>query len=432
MIKNKLQKIWQNRLVKSVLLVASGTAGAQAIGMAFIPFITRTYGPEVYGMLGAFIALTGVLTTLAALAYPVAIVLPKSDNTAKALVKLSLLIAASISLVILIVLWLAGDWIMPRLAAASLIDFVFFIPLVMFLTACQDIAQQWLIRKKAFKGIANVSIAHSLFNYGSQALAGVYAPLAGVLISIHTLAIAIRSVLTAYIGKKVTVTSDIVKQENISLRKVAYEYRDFPLYRAPQVVLNAVSQSLPILMLTAFFGPASAGFYTLTRTVLSLPSTLLGSSVQSVFYPHFNEAVLASNKTLPLLIKATAALAAIGIWPFLIVILLGPFLFEFIFGEEWQEAGKYAQWLSVWLFFGLINRPSVSSIPVFRMQRWFLGYEVGSVILRAIAIYLGFFYFSSALTAIAVFSTVGAILNIYLIVSTFFAAKRFDQEQIAT
>ena len=158
MIKNKLQKIWQNRLVKSVLLVASGTAGAQAIGMAFIPFITRTYGPEVYGMLGAFIALTGVLTTLAALAYPVAIVLPKSDNTAKALVKLSLLIAASISLVILIVLWLAGDWIMPRLAAASLIDFVFFIPLVMFLTACQDIAQQWLIRKKAFKGIANVSI----------------------------------------------------------------------------------------------------------------------------------------------------------------------------------------------------------------------------------------------------------------------------------
>ena len=430
MIKHKLKVIWQNRLVKSVLVVASGTAGAQAIGMAFIPFITRTYGPEVYGMLGAFLALTGVLTTLAALAYPVAIVLPKSDSVAKALVKLSLLIAASISFVVFIFFWLAGDWIMPKLGAASLIHFMFFIPLVMFLTTCQGIAQQWLIRKKAFKGIANISIAHSLFNYGSQALAGVYAPIAGVLIGIHTLAIAIRSVLTGYIGKKVTETSDIAKQENVSLRKVAYEYRDFPLYRAPQVVLNAGSQSLPVLMLTAFFGPAAAGFYTLTGTVLSLPSMLLGSSVQSVFYPHFNETVLAKNKTLPLLIKATAVLAAIGVWPFLIVILFGPFLFEFVFGGEWQEAGRYAQWLSVWLFFGLINGPSVSSIPVFRMQRWFLGYEIGSVALRVIAIYIGFFYFSSALAAVAIFSAVGAGLNIYLIARTFLTAKQFDREQV--
>ena len=430
MIKNKLQKVWQNRLVKSVLMVASGTAGAQAIGMVLIPFITRTYGPEVYGTLGAFLALTSVLTTLAGLAYPIAIVLPKNDNAAKALVKLSLLIVTIISVVVLITLWLAGDWIMPKLAATSLMSFMFLIPVVMFLSACQEIAQQWLIRKKAFKGIANVSIVHSIVNNGSQAIAGIFAPLAAVLIGIYTLAIAFRVVLTSYIGKKVTNTADTVDQKKISLKEVAYEYRDFPMYRAPQVVLNSASASLPVLMLTAFFGPAAAGFYTLTRTVLGLPATLLGASVQSVFYPHFNDAVLAKNKTLPLLLKATGALAAIGIWPFLIVILFGPFLFEFVFGAEWREAGHYAQWLSVWLFFGLINRPSVSSIPVFRMQRWFLGYEIGSVSLRAGAIYVGFFYFSSALAAVAVFSIAGAILSILLTIKTFVTAKRFDQEQV--
>lgn len=430
MIRNKLQPIWKNRLVKNVLVVASGTAGAQAIGMAFIPFITRTYGPEVYGTLGAFIALTAVLTTLATLAYPIAIVLPENDNKAKALVKLSLLITTVMSLFVLVVLWLAGDWIIPKLGATSLINFIFFIPLVMFFTSCYDIAQQWLIRKKAFKGIAKVSIVHSFINYGSQALVGLYAPLAGVLIGIHTAAFAFRSLLTGYIGSKIAATSVTESQKNVSLKKVAYEYRDFPFYRMPQVVLNTVSQSLPILMLTTFFGPASAGFYTLTRTVLSLPSTLLASSVQSVFYPHFNEAVLAKDKTLPLLIKATLALALIGIWPFLIIILFGPLLFDFVFGQEWQTAGQYAQWLSVWLFFALVNRPSVSSIPVFRMQRWFLGYETVSVFLRTVAIYIGFSYFSSAVTAVAIFSIVGAILNIYLIISTFIVAKRFDQEQV--
>lgn len=427
MLKQKIKKTMQNRLVKSVLVVASGTAGAQAIGMLFIPFITRTYGPEIYGTLGAFIALTGVLTILAALAYPIAIVLPAKDNAAQALVKLSLLIAAAISLLVLIIVWLAGDWVIPKLGAESLINFKYLIPLVMFITACQDVSQQWLIRKKHFKAIANISIAHSIINYGSQALAGLYAPLSGVLIGIHATAIAIRSMLTGYAGRKLALDA-AAPQDKVLLRQVAYEYRDFPLYRAPQVVLNTASKSLPILMLTAFFGPAVAGYYVLTRTALSLPATLLGASVQSVFYPHFNEAVVAKKKTLPLLVKATLALAGIGIWPFLLVIVFGPFLFSLVFGQDWYQAGEYAQWLAVWSFFGLINRPSVSSIPVFRLQGWFLKYEIVSIVLRVLALYIGFFYFNDALIAVAVFSCVGALLNIYLISKTLLRAQHFDRE----
>lgn len=427
MIKNNLHKIFKNRLVKSVVVVASGTAGAQAIGMAFVPFITRTYGPEVYGALGAFIALTGILTALATLAYPVAIVLPKSDNRAKSLVKLSLLIAASISFLMLIVLLLVGEWLMPALGVSKLVNVMFFIPLVMFLMACQDISQQWLIRKKAFKGIAKVSITHSFVNYGSQALVGLYAPLALTLISVHTIAIGLRSVLTAYIGVKLTSVSDAKREEKISFKKIAYDYRSFPLYHAPQMVLNAVSQSLPILMLTAFFGPISAGYYTLTRTVLSLPSTLLGASVQSVFYPHFNEAVIEKKKTFPLMVKATLALAVIGGMPFLIIILFGPELFSLIFGLDWVHAGEYAQWLSGWLFFGLINRPSISSIPILGMQKWFLKYEIVSITLRILAIFLGFYYLSSDVASVAIFSVVGVGLNTYLIFRMFYAAKQLDK-----
>ncbi|GHA22931.1 lipopolysaccharide biosynthesis protein [Oceanisphaera arctica] len=431
MFKKQLKRMWRNRLVKSVLVVISGTAGAQAISMVFIPFITRIYGPEVYGILGAFIALTGVLTTLAALAYPVAIVLPKSDRTATALVKLSLLISATISLAVLGVLWLAGEWLMPKLGASNLIEFMFFIPLVMFLTACQDVAQQWLIRKKDFKNIANISIACSFINNGSKALVGMFSPLAGILIGAHALAIGIRMAFTGYIGKKIASIPNGEDQDNISLKRVACEYRDFPLYRAPQVVLNAASQSLPVLMLAAFFGPAHAGYYALTRTALGLPATLLGSSVQSVFYPHLNEAVLAKNKTLPLLIKSTVALASIGLWPFLIVIMFGPFLFEFVFGQEWQQAGQYAQWMSIWLFFFLISRPVISSIPVFRMQRWFLAYEVFSSFLRVVSIYYGFIYSTDALVSIAVYSVVSSLIYIYLAIKFFFVAREFDREQVS-
>lgn len=426
MLKKQLQKIWQNRLIKSVLVVASGTAGAQAIGMAFVPFITRTYGPEVYGTLGAFIALTGVLTTLAALAYPVAIVLPKSDSKAKALVKLSLLIAATISLLVFITLWLAGDWILPKVGAASLMGFMFFIPLVMFFSACQDISQQWLIRKKAFRGIANISIAHSIINYGSQALAGLYAPLAGVLIGIHSFSIAVRSLLTGFVGRKLINKEDADK---VPLKQVAYEYRDFPMYRAPQVVLNAASQSLPVLMLATFFGPAAAGFYTLTRTVLGLPSSLLATSVQNVFYPYFNEAVSEKKNAFYLLLRATIGLVIVGIWPFLIVIFLGPYLFGLLFGSEWVIAGEYAQWLSLWLFFNLINRPTISAIPILSMQKWFLKYEIFSLITRVASLFLGYLVFRSEISTIIIYSIASSLVSVMLLLKVLLTCQEKEKKQ---
>lgn len=56
MFKHRLQELLSGNLVRSVAIVATGTAGAQTIGLVFVPFITRTYGPEVYGEFGAFLA----------------------------------------------------------------------------------------------------------------------------------------------------------------------------------------------------------------------------------------------------------------------------------------------------------------------------------------------------------------------------------------
>jgi IS5 family transposase len=71
-----------------VAVVASGTAGAQAITMGFSPVITRLYGPEAFGLLGVFMAMVQVLVPAAALTYPIAIVLPKEDRDARVLARL--------------------------------------------------------------------------------------------------------------------------------------------------------------------------------------------------------------------------------------------------------------------------------------------------------------------------------------------------------
>lgn len=426
MIRTRLQKLWRNNLVKSVLVVASGTAGAQAIGIIFIPIITRIYGPEAYGVLGVFIALTTVLTVLSSLAYPVAIVLPRFDNIAKNLIKISIIIASFTSLIVFLFLWFAGTWILSLLGVENLIDFMYFIPLVMLITAFQEVSLQWLIRKKAFRETASISIMHSLINYGSQAFIGLYTPFISILITVHSTSLALRALLAEYFGRKFKSNDKII--ENETLMETLIKYKDFPLYRSPQMILYAVSQTIPVLMLTGLFGAIVAGHYTLTRTVLNVPVTLLGGSVQSVLYPSLNESFNTNEKTKPIIFKATLSLAALGLVPFAIVALWGPFLFGLIFGKEWTVAGNYAQWISFWMFFYLIERPAVSAIPIFKLQRWFLFFEVFSLISKFLLIFISFYFFRSEVKVIALYSLFNIFLSTVLIFKIFSVAARIDKK----
>ena len=56
--------------MRSVAVVTSGNAGAQAITLASAPFITRLYGPEAFGVLGAYMAVVTIASPVVALAYP--------------------------------------------------------------------------------------------------------------------------------------------------------------------------------------------------------------------------------------------------------------------------------------------------------------------------------------------------------------------------
>ncbi|MBE0440418.1 MAG: oligosaccharide flippase family protein [Gammaproteobacteria bacterium] len=200
-----------------------------------------------------------------------------------------------------------------------------------------------------------------------------------------------------------------------TLKQLARRHIDFPLLRTPQNLINAFSQSLPILLLSTYFGASSAGHYTIAISVLGIPSNLIGGAVMSVFYPRITAALNNGENARALIIKATVGMAAAGAIPFLIVMLGGPFLFSFIFGKEWHIAGHYAQWLAAWLFVAFINRPAVSAIPALRLQGFLLSNEIISIMLRVVSLYVGFALLRDNVAAVMLFSIVGVLINIHLI-----------------
>jgi len=417
-LRQKISHFIKRPFVRNVATVASGTAVAQAITMAFAPLITRLYGPEIFGLQGLFLSVVGLLSTVAALSYPTAIVLPKSDSDALSLAKLSIYIGLAMTLATAVALIFFGNPLFRLLNAEAISAYTFLIPLAMFATVLSAVLGQWLIRKKAFAFTARFAVITALILNTAKSGLGVIAPTALVLIVTNLAGTVLGTALT-YLGWCRTPPTQ--RQPNkldeppAPLRQLARRHIDFPLLRTPQNLINAFSQSLPILLLSTYFGASSAGHYTIAISVLGIPSTLIGGSVMSVFYPRINAALQSGEDARALVIKATLGMAATGAIPFVLVIFAGPFLFEFVFGAAWRSAGVYAQWLSIWLFLQYVNKPAVSAIPALGIQGGLLAYEIFSTGTKILALWIGFALYQDAVIAVALFSLVGSVAYVWLI-----------------
>lgn len=422
----------RSRFLRNVVIVASGAAGAQAVSLAFTPVITRLYGPEAFGLFGTFAATLAVLTPVAALSYPIAMVLPDKHGDAVGLAKLSISFSLLVALLIAAILLFLGSDVAGALSLESIQAYLWLLPIAVVLTALMQVCQQWVVRTKQFRITARAAVFQALLLNGAKVTAGLFYPVGGSLVVLTVIGSGLHALLIWIgINRGSLPLSEGRQEEGSSLGTLAKRHRDFPLFRAPQSVINAASLALPVMMLASFFGPAAAGFYSLGRLALAMPSTLIGNAIFDVFYPRITEAARQRENVFRLLLKASLALVAAGVVPFGMVILFGPWLFELVFGAQWYAAGEYARWLSVWLFFAFLNRPSVAAIATLGKQGFFLVYEVASLVLRATALYVGFWLFNDDRLAVALFSAVGAVLNIYLIGQTLIMARPMDAQRRA-
>lgn len=424
--KNKIKQLSQSKFVRNVLIAATGTAMAQVLGVVFTPIITRLYGPEAFGLMGTFVSLGTIAASITALSYPFAIVLPKKDSEAKSIVKLSIYISIVITFFAILSIIIAGDRLFALLGAQAIAAFALLIPLKMLFSAWLRIAQQWFIRNRQFKTKAKIEVLQTFLVNSSQTVIGLFKPLAAVLILLSTLGVGLHVLLLSISNSKIAKAKQKIekekKQTKESITQVAKKYYDFPLYRAPVVLIDSITTSLPVLMLSAFFGPVSAGFYVLGVKLLKAPTKLIGRSVSDVFYPKITKAAHEGKDIRRLIINTTLGLAAIGFLPYAAVSLFGPWIFKLVFGAEWVTAGEYAQWVSFMIFFYFISRPSVVATATLRLQRGFLIFSLFSTTIQVGALYIGFKIYNNDVTAVALFSISGAvsytILMYWLIISS--------------
>ena len=433
-IRERLAALWhsslRSKLLRNILTVVTGTAGAQAITLAFMPVITRIYGPEAYGVLGTFLSVTMMLIPVAALTYPIAIVLPKRDGDARGLVRLALAIALSLATVVALALQFFGDQLARTLEIEIIQPYLMLIPFVMFCGAALEICQQWLFRTQRFRITASVAVGHSLLFNSMRTLAGLVQSSALVLVCTTALQQALHAAMLGLAMLRAKPHADNHADEaEQGMLALARRHSDFPRFRAPVMLINAVSQHLPTLVLAAYFGPAAAGFFALCKQALTMPTNLIGKSVADVYYPRISRAIHDREPVAAMLLKATAALGLVGLVPFSLVAVFGPWLFALVFGEQWHVAGEYARWLALAEYVIFVSRPCVVAVPALSLQARFLLFEIFSTSLRVLSLFGGALLIGTALATVQAFAVASIAIYSSLIVIVLIASRRWYAAQ---
>lgn len=419
-LRSRINYFSRSKFVRNVLAVATGVAAAQAISLAFMPFLTRLYGPEAFGALAAFTAIINIITPLATLGYANAIVMPKTDEEANAVARLSLVSAAIVSPIVLISVYVFQLQLAKLTGLEHQPNLLYLIPISLLLVALLSVANQVAIREGLFKAKSSSYVASTFIMNLGKLSAGYISATGTTLIIFLIISKLINYIILMARVPKVGAFNFRHWFGLNGIQKAALDYKDFASYRMPQSIINAATLGLPVILLTNFFGSAAAGQYSLTVLVLGAPIMLLGQSIGEVFYPKITQAIINNEVSAKkILIKSTLILALCSLFVFLPVVFFGSIIFPLIFGEEWLRAGQYAQWISIWLIGVLASRTCIAAFPVLKLQRYLLIQEIMSVFLRTLALYIGFKYFESDLVAIALFSLVGFFLMICMVLVTY-------------
>jgi lipopolysaccharide exporter len=373
----------------NVLKLTTGAFFVQGLGFVVAPVVTRLFEPEAYGVSALFLSITTIIGVVACLRYELSIMLPASNEEAANLLVLSIFSVFMISGVSGCVIFLTNTYIVQILKAPSLGRYLWLIPIAVFISGTSSALNYWNSRAKRFGRVSLAQVISSLVAQCTKLGAGFSGYVSsGVLIGSGLVGSFVSMLL---LGDKVWRDDGGLMKSAVHWREISggfKRYKKFPLVDIWGGLMNSVSWQLPIFMLSSFFSPTIVGFYALGSIVIGLPMNIIGGAIAQVFFQSACEAKTKGEINMVMGI-VYRRLVAVGLFPILLLCLVGQDLFSVVFGIKWAEAGTYAQILAPWIFFTFISSPLSTLFFVLERQGSALVVHSLIFVTRLVSLYIG-------------------------------------------
>jgi len=169
---NIVRFIPKDHFLRSVTVLAGGTALGQGIVLVASPVLTRLYTSRDFGILAVFSSIIGILSIISTLRYEEAIPLPQGDADALNLCALSLGILLTIGVTTCAIIWILGDPIVSLLNVSELKPYLWVVPFALVGMGLYQILNYWAVRKAAFGVISRTKVSQGFALVVVQILIG--------------------------------------------------------------------------------------------------------------------------------------------------------------------------------------------------------------------------------------------------------------------
>lgn len=406
------EKIKGSSFVRNVLVIMSGSALAQIISYALTPIISRLFSPDDFGIFGSFDSVCTVISAGITLQYTQAIIIAKRDEDGIQLFLVSILCTLCVGVLSLIVCAVVPDAINQLLQTEGVwaLALLVLAPLV---SGVNQSLQAWCIRAKAFAhGSASQVVGSVAANGTRVGLGFLNGGAAGLIVSQI-----LGSILACFNLLRVLIPDFLRAKPSFRRERIfrlAKEYKEFPLFGAPQNIIWALSSGLPVLLLSYYYGIAVAGAYAFAMRVLHVPLAFVRSALQQVLFQKAAETYNHGGSLTRLFLKTTTGLFALSLLPTVVLLIWAPEIFTWLFGPQWDVSGRLAQSLVIWMSIFFWSLPAVLVTKILRMLRFTFLFEIVVLGGRCLLLVLGGMYLTVGHTVVA-FSIMGALMEGILI-----------------
>jgi len=339
------------------------------VGVGFVcaPILSRMFDRDQYGVAGIVESMSYWAIGFAALGYSQAIPLSENEGEFRGLVRLNFVINAALVVVLSLLVLAFGDaiarWFGGGDGASALggrhpvARLIWYLPALFLVSALSDTAQYAFSWQGRFGLLSWLVVSTGL----SQPLQIVAGWLFG-----GTASMLLLGALLSGVTGAVIVCVCLVPQvagtggKAGTMRDAAWRRQQFPRVQLWNTVLLMTSYAMPVIAFGILFAASdmgAVGSFNRGRKLIMLPVMVLAISLGQVFYPQAADEWQRNRSARDSIMGTFRILSILCVFPTVCLCYLGPLMFSLFLGEQWREAGVYAQLCGPYVIFLIFAGP---------------------------------------------------------------------------
>ncbi|NVJ64201.1 MAG: lipopolysaccharide biosynthesis protein [Flavobacteriaceae bacterium] len=400
--------MFKDSVAGNIAKLASGSILAQILYLLSLPYITRIYPSEYWGLLAIVVSTSMIISSFNTLQLETLLVLKHKEFNPH---KITEIVFINIGITLLVLIVISIGVIVNEVLFLANIDFklIYLGTCLAFVFSTYRILENSLTGFKKFATIAKGVLLYRV----SMIIAQLAFYAVGV--------IEYGLILSAFISR--TISSIFFKKKSqFALKKFRFkastkiilENSNYSRDITIQNFLNTCSQYLPSLLLVLSYSNEEVGNYFFIIGVTQMPINIINSSLKKVLIKEYSENN--SEKMNSLNRKVFKKLLLIGFPLILIAFLAGETIISFAFGNEWEIAGNLIPFVTLWMFAMALSTSFRMKYHACSEQKKLLKLEKILFFTRVACLLLCVSLKPKFELTIAIYCLIGLIINLVLII----------------